>query len=106
MVVHTMRDVYGEERAQRIRDEEWMADAAAAGRVALMKDDKIRRRPAELAALQVAGLRAFVLTNAQLPRAEMARWFVENLPRIIRTCRRPGPYIYGVYDGRIERLWP
>jgi hypothetical protein len=37
---------------------------------------------------------------------EMARRFVENRHRILRQARQPGPYIYGVYDGRIARLWP
>jgi hypothetical protein len=29
-----------------------------------------------------------------------------NLQRIVRQARRRGPYIYGVYDGSIRRLWP
>jgi hypothetical protein len=31
---------------------------------------------------------------------------VNNLDRILRQARIPGPYIYGVYENRIERLWP
>ena len=44
----------------------------------LMKDDAIRRRPAERDALIAGGVRAFCLTNAQLTGAEQARRFVEN----------------------------
>lgn len=72
----------------------------------LTKDDAIRRRPAEREALIEAGVRVFCLTSAQLRGAEQAERFVENHHRIIRQARKPGPYIYGVYRGRIARLWP
>jgi hypothetical protein len=81
-------------------------DAGLRGWVVLMKDDAIRRRPAERDALIAGGVRAFCLTNAQLRGEEQARRFVENLDRILRQATQPGPYIYGVYDGRIQRLWP
>ena len=32
--------------------------------------------------------------------------FVENRHRIIQRCRKPGPYVYGVYRDRLEKLWP
>jgi hypothetical protein len=38
-----------------------------------MKDDAIRRRPAEREALIEGGVRAFCLTNAQLRGEEQAR---------------------------------
>jgi hypothetical protein len=71
-----------------------------------MKDDAIRRRPAERDALSEAKVRAFCLTNAQLRAAEQSARFVDNLERILRQAKKPGPYIYGVYNGHIKRLWP
>jgi hypothetical protein len=71
-----------------------------------MKDDAIRRRPAERDALADAAVRAFCLTNANLRASQQSERFVGNLPRILRRARTPGPYIYGVYDGYIKRLWP
>lgn len=49
---------------------------------------------------------AFCLTNANLRAVEQSARYVQNIDRILRQARVPGPYIYGVYDGRIERLWP
>jgi hypothetical protein len=46
------------------------------------------------------------VTNGQLRAAEQARWLVDDLEQILRQAQRPGPYIYGVYAGRISRLWP
>jgi hypothetical protein len=106
LVVHTMASVYGEQIGQGLTDEIWLRDVGERGWVVLMKDDAIRRRPLERDALIAGGVRAFCLANAQLRGEEMARRFVENRHRILRQARQPGPYIYGVYDGRIARLWP
>lgn len=106
LTVHTMASVYGEEVAQTLGDETWLADAGQRGWIVLMKDDAIRRRPTERDALSGAAVRAFCLTNANLRAAEQSARYVENITRILRQARTPGPYIYGVYDGRIERLWP
>jgi hypothetical protein len=106
LAVHTMASVYGEKRAQRLPDRVWLRDAGRNGWIVLTKDDAIRRRPAERDALIDAGVRVFCLTSAQLRGAEQAARFVENRHRIIRQSRKPGPYIYGVYAGRIARLWP
>jgi hypothetical protein len=42
-----------------LADTEWLRDAGENGWVVLMKDDKIRYRPAELEALTASGVRAF-----------------------------------------------
>ncbi len=104
--VHTMASVYGEDMAQQLDDETWLRDAGEKGWVVLMKDDAIRRRPAERDALADAGVRAFCLTNAQLRKEEQTERLVGNIDRILRQAQQPGPYIYGVYNGYIQRLWP
>jgi hypothetical protein len=101
-----MAAVYGEQIGQGLADETWLRDVGERGWVVLMKDDAIRRRPLERDALIAGGVRAFCLANAQLRGEEMARLFVESRHRILRQARQPGPYIYGVYEGRIGRLWP
>ena len=73
--------------------------------IVLTKDDAIRRRPAEREALIEAGVRfVFCLTSAQLRGSEQTERFVDNRHRILRQARKPGPYIYGVYEKRIARL--
>lgn len=105
-MVHTMADVYGERVGQGLADEEWIGDAGRHGWVVLMKDAKVRYRPAELQALADHQVRAFCLTNANLRGAEQAERFVTNLARIMRVAARPGPYIYGVYASGLRPLWP
>ena len=59
---------------------------------------------AELQALVNGHVRAFCLTNGNLRFDEQADWFVQNRHQIIQRCRQPGPYVYGVYRDRIEKL--
>jgi hypothetical protein len=106
VVVHAMADVYGERIGQGLADEEWLRDAGERGWAVLMKDARIRYRPAELQVIVDHGLRAVCLTNANLRGAEMAARFVANLPRILRLAEDPGPYICGVYATGVRRLWP
>lgn len=101
-----MADVYGEERAQRLPDVEWLTDAGRRDWIVLTKDDRIRRRPAERDALMAASVRAFCLTNANLRGAEQTDRFVTNRDRILRQATKSGPYIYGVYADGLRRLLP
>ena len=106
-IVHVMADVYGERIGQGLADEEWLRDAGEHGWVVLMKDAKIRYRPAELQVVVDHGLRTFCLTNANLRGIEMAQRFVQHLPRITGiAAQRPGPYIYGVYRDAVRPVWP
>ncbi len=104
--VHTLASVYGEQRAQQLADETWLVDAGERGWAVLTKDDAIRRRPNEREPLMEHGLRVFCITNAQLTGSEQLARLVANRDRIVRQAQTPGPYIYGVYEDRIERLWP
>lgn len=106
LTVHSMADVYGEKRAQRLADEVWLRDAGENDWIVLTKDDAIRRRPAERDALTEAEVRAFCLTSAQLRGAEQIERFINNRDRILRQARNAGPYIYGVYGNGLKRLWP
>lgn len=104
--VHTLASVYGEQEGQRVADETWLHDAGSRGWVVLMKDDAVRRRPAEIEAVRVANVRAFCLTNAQMTGAQQAARFVYHRHRIVRVSAKPGPFIYGVYEKHLAKLWP
>lgn len=105
-VVHTLADIYGERRAQEVEDQEWIERAGREGWVVLTKDDRIRYRKVERDAFVAAKLRVFCLTTAKLRANEQTARFVNNINRILQRLRKPGPYIYGVYEKRLERIWP
>lgn len=106
LTVHSMADVYGEKRAQLLADEVWLRDAGKNDWIVLTKDDAIRRRPAERDALTGAAVRVFCLTNRNMRGAEQTERFVSNRHRILRQAHKSGPYIYGVYEKGLKRLWP
>ena len=100
-----MADRYPETE-EFVKDETWIREVTADGLVILMKDDQIRRKPREQQAVLESGARAFVVTNASLRGERVGALFVENRHRIMQRARHPGPYIYGVYEGRLEKLFP
>lgn len=104
LVLRTMAEVYGERTGQGLADTEWLADAGRNGWIVLSKDDRIRRRPAEMRAVRDYGIRMFCLTNANLTGAMQAERFVGNLAAMTRRAAVPGPWIYGVYDTGIRAL--
>ncbi|MDZ7733904.1 MAG: hypothetical protein U5R31_13320 [Acidimicrobiia bacterium] len=105
-VAHTLASVYGEQRAQQVADEEWIQLAGKNAWVVLTKDDAIRRRPAELAAVQRHDVRMFCLTTASLTGEQQRERFLSNINRIAQRSRKHGPWICGVYEERIVQIWP
>lgn len=103
-VLQTMRERYGERRAQRMTDEEWLADVGAAGLVVLMKDKHVRTRPAEQAVVRAHGVRCFCITRGHLTGREMAALLVGAQAAIRRACRRPGPFVYHVNASGLTRV--
>ena len=75
------------------RDEEdrvWLTSVGKRGWVVLTKDQKLRYRPLEIAALRASSARVFVLTAGNLLGTEIAAAFVASLPgmrKILRSRR-------------------
>jgi hypothetical protein len=86
-------------------DDVWLRAAGARGWVVLTRDDRIRYRPRERAALIEAGVRAFVLVGKNQRGAETAALLVKALPALGRyLAGHPGPFVAGI--GRAGRVYP
>jgi len=57
---------------ERVEDEDWLQLAGTRRWLAVMKDDRIRYKPSERAALVTHGVRGLVITNANLSAEVMA----------------------------------
>lgn len=76
-------------------DADWLADVGRRGWVVLTKDDRIRYRPHEIAAIERAGVRAFVLTTARMKGAEMAALFAKLAVKLARLAiNTPAPFVF------------
>ena len=85
------------------RDEDdsvWLSVVGKRGWVVLTKDQRLRYRPLEIAALRSSGARVFVLVAGNLRGSEIAEVFRSALPAISRILRvRPGPFVGRVTKG-------
>lgn len=70
------------------KDEEWLLEVGAKGWIVLSKDDQIRYHAVEKQALLAAGVAAFFLSKGDLKGEEMAKIFIEAMPRIKRTLKK------------------
>lgn len=79
------------------RDEEdrvWLMEVGKRGWVVLTKDQRLRYRPLEKAALYESGARVFILVAGNLRGAEIASVFVRALPELKKVLtRREGPFV-------------
>lgn len=100
----TLAEHYGIPQDETVADVTWLAETAARGWVALGKDERIRRRPAERAAARRHGARCFYFTRGDLPAEIYVERILANLEAITRACMEAGPFIYVIHPNRIERM--
>jgi predicted nuclease of predicted toxin-antitoxin system len=79
------------------RDEEdriWLRIVGDRGWVVLTKDQQLRYRPLEIAALRASRVRVFVLTAGNLRGIEIAAAFLAALPRMCKILHSlRGPFV-------------
>lgn len=81
-------------------DVEWLKAVGYKGWIVLTKDKRIRRDSVERAALKLAGVRAFFLTQQALTGGEMADIFASALQGMVnRAHSQPAPFIYTLSRG-------
>lgn len=100
----TLAEHYGRPADESVADVTWLEEAGRRGWAVLMKDERIRRRPAEKAMLMQAAVRCFVIIRGDLRAEQMARRLLANLAAMERACAEPGPFIYAVHETRLEQL--
>lgn len=62
-------------------DEAWLPEVGRLGWVVLTHDERIRYKPNELAAVLRHGV-ALLVVQGQAPYPQLAKWFVQTLPRV------------------------
>jgi hypothetical protein len=100
----TLAEHYGIPADESIADDEWLELAGSRGWVVFMKDTRVRYNRPEREAVKAHRVRCFCLANQSLSGPDMSARFLDNLPAIARACDEPGPFIYAVYQARIEPL--
>lgn len=85
--------------ANDMADVDWIAEVGRRGTV-LTRDQEIRRRPNELAAVRAARIHPFALTSGNLSAAEAAALCVAAWPAIQRAVLlHPVPTLFSITRG-------
>lgn len=101
----TLAEHYGQPEDERVADEVWLADAGRRGWAVLMKDERIRYRSAEIAALRSARVHAFCLARGNLRIQEMVAMFVRHQAAIFATCMNDeGPTLHVISGAGIRAV--
>ena len=81
-------------------DVEWIAEVGRRGWVVLTRDQEIRRRPNELAAVRAARIHLFALTSGNLSAQDAAALCVRAWPAIQRAVHQhPAPALFSITRG-------
>jgi len=100
----TLAEHYGRPQDEDVDDPTWITEASERGWILFMKDQRIRRRPAERQAIIDSRARCFCLSDGSLGFADMAGRYLANWPAIVRASAQPGPFLYSVRAAEIARL--
>jgi len=92
----TLSERYGIPEDEAILDVDWLRLAGVRGWPVLMKDERIRYRPSERAALVTFDVRAFCLTSGNLTGQAMADLFVVHREGIWDRARGSGAALFAV----------
>jgi len=88
------------------KDQEWLLAVGKRKWIVLTKDQKIRYRAPELAAVQSSGVRLFTLTAKDVQGEEMAAIFLRAMPAIRRLItKQKAPFIAKVTRSAAVVLW-
>ncbi len=94
--------VHDELFAADIDDESWITAVGRNGWAILTKDQRIRHRPLERAAVHAVGGRMFALTSGNLTGSAMAEVLGRHAERMTRIAiSEPAPFIARVSRSRI-----
>lgn len=102
--LRTLSEVYGIPADEGAADVDWLELAGTREWVVLMKDERIRYRPAERRALVTHGVRPFCLTGGNLRARQMAELFLAALDEIATACVAPGPFLCAVSPRGVRHL--
>lgn len=102
----TLAEHYGPADSEQVTDSQWIGDAAGLGRPILMKDERIRYRPAEIDLFVRHQAQCFVITRGDLTTGQMAERLLVNWQTIFAAADLPGPCIYIVRSDRLDHVYP
>lgn len=100
-------EIHDDHFDQHTEDAVWLNAVADRKWVVITKDERIRYRPLEIRALELARLRTFIMICGNVRGSDTAAILVNAMPGILKVIgNRAGPFIYYVYkDSTLKRAF-
>jgi hypothetical protein len=105
----TLSELFGDDRAQRMADEEWIGTGAEGGYLLLTKDHRIANRPLEARAIYMNEARVIAFARGDMTAEQMGDICLTFADAIHRLARVSGPFVRSLSQSglRNKRLnWP
>jgi hypothetical protein len=99
----TLAEEYGDERAQAMRDEEWIAAGTRAGYVLLAKDHRVASRPLEARAVYMNEARVIAFARGELTARAMGDLCLEHERAIHRLATVAPPFVMSLGERGLRR---
>lgn len=101
--VRTLAEEFGDSRAQRMNDEEWIGEGAIAGYFLLAKDHRIAARPLEAHAIYTHDARVVVFARGDLTASQMGDLCLQYGEKIHALSAAPGPFVFSLAAHGLNR---
>lgn len=102
--VQTIGELYGVMPAETVMDEQWIADAGAAGRICVGADQRILANLLELQAILDHSARYLVFSDNNTPTRQRIIQFRELYPQLEPLADIPGPWVYKLTRGGLQKV--
>lgn len=99
----TLAEVYGDDRAQRMRDEEWIAEGTRGGFLLLAKDHRVASRPLEAQAIYMNDARVIAFARGEITAGVMGDLCLEHERSIHRLVQASPPFVMSLSERGIRR---
>ncbi|SFG00869.1 hypothetical protein SAMN05216329_3585 [Curtobacterium sp. YR515] len=99
----TLAEEYGDDRAQRMPDEEWIAEGTRSGYVLLAKDHRVATRPLEARAIYVHDARVVTFARGELTALEMGDLCMRHERAIHRLAQVQPPFVMALSETGLRR---
>ncbi|WP_409048607.1 hypothetical protein AB2L57_09275 [Microbacterium sp. HA-8] len=105
----TLAEHFGDTRAQRMADEEWIGEGTLAGFVLIAKDHRVATRPLQARAIYMHDARVFAFARGDVTADEMAGLCLAHAEAIHRVATVHPPFVFSLAQHGLRRKhlnWP
>ncbi len=105
----TLAELFGDDRAQRMSDQEWTSEGTQRGFVLMAKDHRVASRPLEARAIYMSDARVVAYARGDLTADQMGDPCMKYSTGIHRLAAVQAPFVFSLAQHGLRRKrlnWP